>query len=203
MDFMRPRKNGIQPNKPVVRIERVRDEQKKSAPQPSRRADSKRDVERRSREGSSAKSNGYASPLPLSPASPARSGPQSRLVSPKRKAPRSKSPIPMRLESDSDDDESPFEREETPRKRLRTDRPVDMKRGLRSKEAFSGELGGALEIIHGADIVSGVRKSKLASHTLTTDNVTVELKYPSALCRERCVGLQDVVSGWTMIMRLS
>lgn len=201
---MRPRKNGIQPNRPVVRIERVRDElEKKPTRLPPKLAASKRELERKSRDGSSAKSNGYASPSTSSPASPARSGFQQRLLPPRRKAPRSKSPIQMRLESDSDDDESPFEREETPRKRLKTDRPIDMKRQLRSKEAFSGEPGGTFEMIHAADIVSGVRKSKLAIHTLTTDNVTVELKYPSALCRERYAEMKVVVSSRSIITKLS
>lgn len=63
-------------------------------------------------------------------------------------------------------------------KRQKTNHPEDKNRQLRSRKAFSDEDGGSFEMIHAADLCT--RSSKVSP-----DNVTVELKYPSASQLER------------------
>jgi len=121
-----------------------------------------------------------------SPATPDRLEPR------KRKAVRQKSPAQQRLESDSDDDDvgSPASFDGFADKRQKVDGPVDLKRNLRSRKAFSEDNGGVFEMIHAADIASPTRKSKLVT-AVEEKNVTVELKYPSASQRERYVRQMD------------
>jgi len=63
-------------------------------------------------------------------------------------------------------------------KRQKTNLPEDKSRQLRSRKAFSEEMGTSFEMIHAADLCN---KSSSAS----SDNVTVKLKYPSASQLER------------------
>ncbi|TAQ85099.1 hypothetical protein B7494_g6578 [Chlorociboria aeruginascens] len=115
------------------------------------------------------------------PSSPSRKSSDSGLKALKRKAVRQKSPAQRPMQSDSsDDDEGP----DIPEKRQKAGRSVDLKRKLRSKEAFSEEDGGVFEMIHAADIAMDEKKSKIAIGTLV-NRVTVNLQYPSASQRER------------------
>ena len=103
----------------------------------------------------------------------------------KRKASRQKSPVQQHLSSDSEDEES-VEAPAESYKRQKASRKIDMTRQLRSKQAFSEADGGVFEMIHAADVSSVSKKSKLAT-IVPTENVTVELKYPSSSQRERHV----------------
>jgi len=115
-------------------------------------------------------------------APPPRKQDAAKLQPQKRKSLRQKSPTQQRIESDSDDDGSStsFDDFSQKRQKLATNRPVDMKRRLRSEEAFAGKL----DMIHAADVASVGPKSRLPANSLD-GNITVELKYPSLYERER------------------
>lgn len=95
----------------------------------------------------------------------------------------------QRMESDSEDDDTNSAGfEDVSIKRHRNDRPVDLKRRLRSKHGLEETNGGVFEMIHAADITAAEIKSKTgASAGLNRDVVTVRLQYPSASQRERYV----------------
>jgi len=173
--------SGIKKARPVIRFERVSDA-KKPAPLPSKLASTRPPQARHSEDYPSRASPSTARSSPATP--PSSRQESSRLKPGKRKAARQKSPTQQRLDTDSDDDGSTTEFEGTSYKRQKVVRTVDLKRQLRSRQAFSDADGGVFEMIHAADIPSAGKKSKLAV-TVTAEDVTVELKYPSASQRER------------------
>jgi H3 lysine-79-specific histone-lysine N-methyltransferase len=182
--FKKSKKFSIPPATPTIRLERV-PEVKKPAPIPSRVASTKLMQSQRSEEGSPSRAS--SSTPRSSPATPTSDSPSSSRLKPgKRKASRQKSPTQQVFDEDSEDDGTVEELEDTSYKRQKTSRTIDFKRQLRSKQAFSEANGGVFEMIHAADISSLSKKSKLAI-AVSADIVTVELQYPSASQRERCV----------------
>lgn len=134
-----------------------------------------------------------------SPATPSDQHDSSHLRPPatKRKASRQLSPADQRLESDSsgDDNEDGKAREDdfdtNTYKRQKTDQPVDHKRKLRSKEAFSELDGGKFEMIHAVDVIPDDQNSR--NHTVaSSENIVVRLRYPSASQPER----SDILLLW-------
>lgn len=171
-------KSKIQPVRAVVRTERVADP-KKPAPRPSAIRQQSRAENGRTKESPARASSSSARSSPGTPATDTTD--PSRLHAPKSK-PRKLSPARMqdRVDFGSDDDEdsedSRTEFEEPSRKKQKLQRPVDLSRQLRQKQAFSQDDSGIFEMIHAADV---------SSSRPPTDNVTVELQYPSASQREK------------------
>jgi [histone H3]-lysine79 N-trimethyltransferase len=182
MNLFKSKKFNIPPATPTIRLERVPDT-KKPVPLPSKVASAKSTQVRRSEASPLRTASSAARSSPDTP--PSDSHGSSRLKV-KRKASRQKSPVQQHFDKDSDDDASTEASMENPYKRQKTSKKIDLKRQLRSKQAFSEADGGVFEMIHAADIASVSKKSKLAA-ALPTENVTVELKYPSSSQRERFV----------------
>jgi H3 lysine-79-specific histone-lysine N-methyltransferase len=188
MNLFKCKKFSIQRATPTIRLERFPNE-KKPAPLPSKVVSTKSTQAQQA-----SPSRASSSTARSSPATPPSDGHgSSRLKPGKRKASRQKSPTQQRLDTDSEDDGATEELEGTSYKRQKTSRTIDSKRHLRSRRAFSEADGGVFEMIHAADISSVSKKPKLAI-TLSAENVTVELQYPSASQRERFV--------WANILQL-
>lgn len=181
--FKKSKKFSIPPATPTIRLERV-PETKKPAPIPSRVASTRSIQSQRSEASPSRASSSTPRSSPATPTSDGHGS--SRLKPGKRKASRQKSPTQQVFDEDSEDDGTVEELEETSYKRQKTSRTTDFKRQLRSKQAFSEADGGVFEMTHAADISSVSKKSKLAV-AVPAEIVTVELQYPSASQRERCV----------------
>ncbi len=127
-----------------------------------------------------------------SPATPSDQHDSSSLRPPitKRKASRQLSPADQPLESDSSSDDNgdgkarDYVFDTNTYKRQKTDQPVDQKRKLRSREAFSELDGGKFDMIHAVDVIPDdqtTRHHKPAS----SEHVLVRLRYPSASQPER------------------
>jgi len=174
-------KSGIKPTPPKIRVERI-PVAKKPSPLPSRLASRPQQV-RRPQDPPACASSSSSRTSPATPPSDRRDS--DRLQPRKRKAARQKSPTQQKLEPDSGDEESSTSYED-PRKKQKVTGPVDLKRQLRSQEAFSVADGGVFEMIHAADLASTGRKSKVVTTVSVEDN-NVELKYPSASQCERFV----------------
>ncbi|KAF8849867.1 DOT1-domain-containing protein [Acephala macrosclerotiorum] len=172
-------KSKIKPIKATVRTITVPTE-KKPPPRPSAVQAQKRHSDTRS----PASARGSPSTARSSPASADDS---SRLKVPKQGHSRPRSPAQQRIDWGSDDEENggnnSTDYEEPSRKKQKLERPVDSKRQLRQKQAFSGEDSGVFEMIHAADIPIGKKKSKTAEQV--AEDITVELQYPSSSQRER------------------
>ena len=178
MNLFKSKKFKIAAAPPTIRVERVPDTQKAPASKPTSARTSQ---VQRSEASSAARSSSTARSNRATP--PSKDRGSSRLKTGKRKASRQTSPAQPHFEPDTDDDDD--EREGTPIKRQKTGRPIDVKRQLRLKEAFS-EADGEFKMIHAADISSEKKKSKISA-TSPIDNVIVELKYPSSSQLERFV----------------
>ncbi|KAL2075306.1 hypothetical protein VTL71DRAFT_249 [Oculimacula yallundae] len=183
-------KTKIKPRKGVVTTVRVQVEKKKAplasvgrAQQISIRPQQSRDISARP-----SPSSATASPTPATPAydTPESS---SHLRPPKRKAGRQLTPTnthqhtPLMSDSDTGGNSTGSDLDDRSFKRQKVDQEVDTKRRLRSKDAFSEEHGSDFLMIHAADLVPDTGSSR--SHITTPENVTVQLRYPSASQRER------------------
>ncbi|PMD41430.1 DOT1-domain-containing protein [Hyaloscypha variabilis F] len=180
MSFFKSKTFNLPKATPTIRTERVPDS-KKPAPLPSKVTSATSSHARRSEASPSRTAYSTARSSPATPPSDGHGS--SRLKPGKRKASRQKSPVQQHLSSDSEDEES-VEAPAESYKRQKASRKIDMTRQLRSKQAFSEADGGVFEMIHAADVSSVSKKSKLAT-IVPTENVTVELKYPSSSQRER------------------
>jgi H3 lysine-79-specific histone-lysine N-methyltransferase len=110
------------------------------------------------------------------PATPDRLHPKSQ----KRKALRQKSPVHQRFESSSEDEaDSPAPSYTFPEKRQKSGTPADLKRQLRAERVFSVEDGENL--VHAADVANE-----------NPGAILLELQYPAAKQRERCVILVHI-----------
>ena len=176
-------KSAIKPVSQQTRTERIA-APKPPPPLPSRLASNSKSVKK-------AQDSKRSSPAHLqnhtrSPATPDRLD----VPSVKRKTSRQRSPgeIKPNFGDDSDDDDDVRSRSSvgsSKRQKMDSLTPaIDTKRKLRSKRGFSQD-DGEFPMTHAADVASSVRRSKLPD--LQADQVTVELKYPSASQRERCV----------------
>jgi [histone H3]-lysine79 N-trimethyltransferase len=178
----------IQKAAPIVRTERL-PVPTKPAPLTSKASSTRATQDQRSTASSSRAASTTARSRPATPSSDDHS---SSLPRPnKRKASRQRSPAQPHFDDDNDDDDddkdaSAKEPGATLYKRQKIDRKVDLKRRIRSEEAFSEAEGVVCEMIHAADIASVNKKSKFAASELT-EKVTVELQYPSNSPRERFV----------------
>jgi [histone H3]-lysine79 N-trimethyltransferase len=190
MSLFKKSKFSIPKATPTIRVERVADVQR-PAPIPSRVASARSTQAQRSEASPSRASSSTPRSSPATPTSDGHGS--SRLKPGKRKALRQKSPTQQVFDEDSEDDGTTEEFEEESYKRQKTRRTIDLKRRLRSKRAFSEADGGVFEIIHAADISSVSKKSKLAT-AVPADIITVELQYPSASQRERCVEVERPVN---------
>lgn len=189
MNLFKSKTFNIAKATPTIRTERVPDA-KKPAPLPSRVASTKSTQAYRSEASPSRTTSSTARSSPATP--PSDSHGSSLLKPRKRKASRQKSPAQQHFDKDSDEELSTEAPAEASYKRPKISRKIDIKRQLRSKQAFSEADGGVFEMIHAADVSSVSKKSKLAA-TVPTENVTVELKYPSSSQRERFVHGLNVV----------
>ncbi|RDW88510.1 hypothetical protein BP6252_00542 [Coleophoma cylindrospora] len=146
--------------------------------------------------------------------SPSTSKDPTRLqVRTKRKALRQKSPSTQHFSDDDDDDDdndangdevsSPAASEK--RQRRENSGPVDLKRKLRSRKAFSEEEGTSFAMIHAADVISDERKAKLGGSKDLGDDIIVELKYPNASQRERfkLVTARDEIDAYEEIIKIA
>lgn len=187
MNLFKSKKFKIAAAPPTIRVERVPDAQKTPT---STFASTKTKQVQRPEASSSWKSSSTARSNPAVPISKDRGS--SRLKAGKRKASRQTSPAQPHFDPDTDDDGATEEREGKPIKRQKkTDRPIDIKRQLRLKEAFS-EADGEFQMIHALDISSDKKKSRLVS-TLPADEVIVEFKYPSSSQLEKSVMAKSFV----------
>ncbi|CZS95743.1 related to protein-lysine N-methyltransferase [Rhynchosporium agropyri] len=194
-------KTGIKPVKGKVTIIQVKGE-KKATPLPSvskaRQQASKGSQQSR---GSSARPSSSTNSRPPSSAStsPGTSAtpytdtqePSAYLGVSKRKASRQLTPsnsehyIPL-MNDDSDSgnsSNSELINDTKYFKRQRREQDVDTKRRLRSRKAFSDELGPEFPMIHAADLAT--KSGGAHPATASSQTVTVELRYPSASQRER------------------
>jgi H3 lysine-79-specific histone-lysine N-methyltransferase len=186
-------KSSIKPVSQQTRTERIAAARPKPpGPLPSRLSSQSKPV-RKAQE--STRSSPASAQSIRSPATPDRLD-----VPSKRKAQRQKSPgeqKPNFGEESEDEDDARSRSSAGSNKRQKVERvspTIDTKRKLRSKRAFSqDDHDRAFPMIHAADVASPVRKSKAPD--LQTGKVTVELKYPSASQRERCVWLQGLNIG--------
>ncbi|KAK4696803.1 [histone H3]-lysine79 N-trimethyltransferase, partial [Lecanoromycetidae sp. Uapishka_2] len=93
----------------------------------------------------------------------------------------------QRLESDSDDDVSDQDLSDS-RKRPRraSDVEPDLKRQIRSRKAFSDEIGGEFDMVHASHIASLSKPTKFkAAFPDHSETVEIQLQYPSASQREK------------------
>jgi hypothetical protein len=107
----------------------------------------------------------------------------------KRKATRQKSPGQQaikwsREDDDDDDDDDTDAGSHVSEKRQRVSQKPALKRKLKSAEAFSHDDHRVLNMIHAADLLFPIKKSKLAVEE-KEDRIIVELQYPSNSQRER------------------
>jgi H3 lysine-79-specific histone-lysine N-methyltransferase len=185
------KKSGIKPAPPKIRVERVPGE-RKLTPIPSKLAAEKQSLVQRSKHSPARSSPSSSRSSPATPPSDRHESGSlmpGRVVSGgrKRKPSRQKSPTTYQhLESDSEDDGSATDFDDSYKRPKLDNRPVDLKRKLRSRKAFSDQDGGVFKMIHAADLKTEEKKPKLAAG-MTAENVTVELQYPSASQRERYV----------------
>ncbi|TVY84224.1 H3 lysine-79 specific histone-lysine N-methyltransferase [Lachnellula suecica] len=165
----------------VVRVEAA-PVAKKPQPLPSKKKEIIRSA------ASSTRSSPAISNSRSSPATSPDDEPSSRYLKvPRRKQLRPPSPSnrPKFDDSDDDDDEDSHSFEQPAQKRQKLQgRVEDSKRQLRSRKAFSEEDGGKFDMIHAAEIAANSRKRKLIT-SIPTEDIIVELKYPSASQRER------------------
>lgn len=171
MNFGGKSKSKIQPVKAVIRTVRVQ-QPKKPEPRPS----AVRLHSQNARRTESPAARASPSTARSSPA--LENGDSSRLQAPRSKARKLSPARAIDWGSDSEDDlnDSNTDFEEPSRKKVKLDRVVDVNRRLRQKEAFSEADGGMFDMIHAADISAS--KSAI-------EDITVELKYPSASQKER------------------
>lgn len=97
----------------------------------------------------------------------------------------------QRLESDSDNDVSDQDLSDS-RKRTRRTSIIepDLKRHIRSRKAFSDEIGGEFAMVHASHIASLSKPAKFkAAFPDQSEKVEVQLQYPSASQREKYVVL--------------
>lgn len=197
------KKPGFQPNKPKIRVERIRDVPK-PAPLPSVSAAKNRPtalLQRKksinnipvrgsaqsSRAGSIADEDGRRGDGNTSSSS------AGGLKVRKRKAGRQISPVHQRLESDSEDDggEVGFAGYEGTENKRRRERGVDKERRLRCEKLAERTL----EMTHQADIeIDGVK-------VVEEDVVKVKFQYPNAVQRERYVFQMFVKEGSKVVSR--
>jgi H3 lysine-79-specific histone-lysine N-methyltransferase len=188
------KKSGIKPAPPKIRVERVPSERKPTIP--SKLATEKQSLVQRSKDSPARSPPSSARSSPTTPPNDRRESGSlipGRVVSGgrKRKPSRQKSPtVYQHLESDSEDDGSATDFDDSYKRPKVDNRPVDLKRKLRSRKAFSDEDGGAFKMIHAADLKTEEKKPKSAAE-MTVENVTVELQYPSASQRERYIAAHN------------
>lgn len=185
MDFMRPKKNGIQPGARKINIVRVASASK-PAPLPSKIQQERR---LQSSSTSSRPPNGARSSY-----SPASSGNGNTR---KRKPEREHRARALSSSPETEGDEG--DRGKDTGKGVKRVKVVDRNRRLKSRVAFAGtsgsgkESGGNFAMIHAADIASPARADNREGYR---EDMVIKLQYPSDSQKERCVFIFCVFLGY-------